>query len=41
MVDGLKEPVLNRVEPKKWPRSAMTPTMIFDAEGQLSLVVVV
>lgn len=32
------EPVLNRVEPKKRPRSAMSPTMVFDAEGQLSLV---
>ena len=30
--------VLNRVEPKKRPRSAMSPTMVFDGEGQLSLV---
>jgi gamma-glutamyltranspeptidase/glutathione hydrolase len=32
------KPVLNRVEPKKRPRSAMSPTMVFDADGQLSLV---
>jgi gamma-glutamyltranspeptidase/glutathione hydrolase len=32
------EPVLNRVESNKLPRSAMSPTMIFDTEGQLSLV---
>jgi gamma-glutamyltranspeptidase/glutathione hydrolase len=31
--------VLNRVEPKKRPRSAMSPTMVFDAQGQLALVV--
>jgi gamma-glutamyltranspeptidase/glutathione hydrolase len=30
--------VLNRVEPKKRPRSAMSPTMVFDGEGQLALV---
>jgi gamma-glutamyltranspeptidase/glutathione hydrolase len=30
--------VLNRVEPKKRPRSAMSPTMVFDSEGQLALV---
>jgi gamma-glutamyltranspeptidase/glutathione hydrolase len=30
--------VLNRVEPKKRPRSAMSPTMVFDGEGQLTLV---
>ena len=30
--------VLNRVEPKKRPRSAMSPTMVFDAKGQLTLV---
>lgn len=32
------EAVLNRVEPKKRPRSAMSPTMVFDGEGQLTLV---
>lgn len=32
------DPVLNRVEPKKRPRSAMSPTMVFDGEGQLTLV---
>lgn len=30
--------VLNRVEPKKRPRSAMSPSMVFDGEGQLTLV---
>ena len=30
--------LLNRVEPKKRPRSAMSPTMVFDGEGQLTLV---
>lgn len=30
--------VLNRVEPKKRPRSAMSPTMVFDGDGQLALV---
>lgn len=32
------DPVLNRVEPKKRPRSAMSPTMVFNNEGQLTLV---
>jgi gamma-glutamyltranspeptidase/glutathione hydrolase len=30
--------VLNRVEANKRPRSAMSPTMVFDDEGQLTLV---
>lgn len=32
-------PALNRVEPKKRPRSAMSPTMVFDAEGNLKMVI--
>ncbi|WJG07773.1 gamma-glutamyltransferase [Aliiglaciecola sp. LCG003] len=32
-------PVLNRVEPKKRPRSAMSPTMVFDQNDQLVLVI--
>ncbi|GGW95683.1 gamma-glutamyltransferase [Alteromonas halophila] len=32
-------PVLNRVEPHKRPRSAMSPTMVFDSNGELELVV--
>jgi len=32
-------PVMNRVEPKKRPRSAMSPTMVFDEKGELSIVV--
>nr|WP_075610053.1 gamma-glutamyltransferase [Alteromonas pelagimontana] len=32
-------PVVNRVEPKKRPRSAMSPTMVFDSEGELEIVV--
>jgi gamma-glutamyltranspeptidase / glutathione hydrolase len=32
-------PVANRIEPGKRPRSAMAPTLVFDAEGKLALVV--
>ncbi|GAA6183267.1 gamma-glutamyltransferase [Aliiglaciecola sp. 2_MG-2023] len=32
-------PALNRVEPNKRPRSAMSPTMVFDQNGQLMLVI--
>ena len=31
-------PVLNRIEPHKRPRSAMSPTMVFDKEGKLVLL---
>ena len=31
-------PVLNRVEPRKRPRSAMSPTMVFDKNGELVLL---
>ncbi|MGO4894368.1 gamma-glutamyltransferase [Flavobacterium sp. W21_SRS_FM6] len=34
---SMGKPVLNRVEPLKRPRSAMSPTMVFDKEGQLFL----
>lgn len=37
MRDGA--PVLNRVEPGKRPRSAMSPTMVFDKNNNLQLVV--
>ena len=33
------QPVVNRVEPGKRPRSAMSPTMVFDRDGKLLLVV--
>lgn len=33
------KPVLNRVQPKKRPRSAMSPTMVFDKDGNLKLIV--
>ncbi len=32
-------PVANRVEPGKRPRSSMAPTMVFDADDRLSLVI--
>ena len=32
-------PVVNRVEPGKRPRSAMSPTMVFDDKGDLELVI--
>lgn len=32
-------PALNRVEPKKRPRSAMSPTMVFNDKGELVMVV--
>lgn len=32
-------PALNRVEPYKRPRSAMSPTMVFDQDGKLLLVI--
>ncbi|GBL02826.1 gamma-glutamyltransferase [Glaciecola sp. KUL10] len=32
-------PVLNRVEPNKRPRSSMSPTMVFDKDNNLKLVV--
>jgi gamma-glutamyltranspeptidase / glutathione hydrolase len=32
-------PVANRVEPGKRPRSSMAPTLVFDAEGKLLLVI--
>ena len=35
--DGL--PALNRVEPNKRPRSAMSPTIVFDKDGEVELVV--
>jgi len=31
--------VLNRIEPRKRPRSAMSPTMVFDKSGNLNLIV--
>ncbi|MBO0332329.1 gamma-glutamyltransferase [Sneathiella sp. CAU 1612] len=32
-------PVANRIEPNKRPRSSMSPTMVFDGEGKLRLVI--
>jgi gamma-glutamyltranspeptidase/glutathione hydrolase len=32
-------PVANRVEPRKRPRSSMSPTLVFDADGRLLLIV--
>ncbi|WP_100657243.1 gamma-glutamyltransferase [Alteromonas flava] len=32
-------PVLNRVEPNKRPRSAMSPTIIFDEAGEVKLII--
>ena len=31
--------VLNRIEPRKRPRSAMSPTMVFDEKGELLMVI--
>lgn len=36
--DDNGEPIANRVEPEKRPRSSMDPTMIFDKDGSLSYV---
>jgi len=33
------QPVANRVEPRKRPRSSMAPTLVFNADGSLRLVV--
>ncbi|MEM0911465.1 MAG: gamma-glutamyltransferase, partial [Pseudomonadota bacterium] len=33
------EPVLNRVQARKRPRSAMSPTMVFDKDDNLKLIV--
>jgi gamma-glutamyltranspeptidase/glutathione hydrolase len=32
-------PVANRIEPNKRPRSSMSPTMVFDREGNLKMVI--
>ncbi len=36
--DAAGNPVANRVEPKKRPRSSMSPSIVFDGEGQVVLV---
>ncbi|MGQ0674129.1 MAG: gamma-glutamyltransferase [Hyphomicrobium sp.] len=36
--DDAGEPIANRVEPSKRPRSTMTPTIVFDAEGDVEAV---
>lgn len=37
VVDG--QPVANRIEPGKRPRSSMAPTIVYDADGRLRLVI--
>ncbi|MFK8026408.1 MAG: gamma-glutamyltransferase [Ilumatobacter sp.] len=32
------EPIANRVEPNKRPRSSMSPTIVFDADGEVKIV---